>query len=394
MSPLQYGRLALGMTAALLVQQTVTGPLSAASMRFFAPSLESGHLRAYVGAIKRSFWWSCIVLGSVGGIIWLAIFFSGRHDLSDLVAASVLLALFVGCETTLDGMQNANRQRRIAAWHDALSAWLRYGLAYLLVVRVLASSATAMAGFAAATFVVVLSQLFFFNRKITGLMAAEPKPSHREIVTMTSRMWSYSWPSATWGILTWVQMISDEWAIQIFRGSHAVGLYGALYQIAYFPIALLTNAGVLLLAPVMFGRAGAADDAERVKSVMRTTSALTWCAVALSGVGALIAFLIRHLVLATLVGPAFRGTAGLVAPLVLAGGLFASGELSATKSLSTLESRRLIAPKIITGLVGVAMNILAARIWGLTGVVYANLAFSVMYLAWMLVLHRRRATKA
>jgi O-antigen/teichoic acid export membrane protein len=388
MSTLQYGRLALGMTAALLIQQIVTGPLVAASMRFFAPSLEARQLRTYVGAIKRSFWWSCLVLGGVGGIVWLSILLSGRHDLSDLVAASVLLALFVGCESTLDGMQNANRQRRIAAWHDALSAWLRYGLAYLLVVRVLASSAAAMTGFAVATFIVVLSQLFFFHRKITGLMAEEPAPSRLDVVSMTSRMWSYSWPFATWGFIVWAQLISDEWAVQLFRGSHAVGLYSALYQIAFFPIALLTNAVVILVSPVVFGRAGAADDAQRVRSVGRTTSLLTWSAVAISVAGTLIAVLARHLVLATLVGPAFRSTAGLFAPLVLAGGLFAAGQLSATKSMTTLETRRLIAPKIITGLVGVAMNFLAASFWGLTGVVYANLAFSVFYLTWMLWLHR------
>src|SRR5665647_2701772 len=54
LDPAAYGELALGMTVASLVNQTVLGPLSNGITRFYAPAQERGDLRSYLTAVAAN----------------------------------------------------------------------------------------------------------------------------------------------------------------------------------------------------------------------------------------------------------------------------------------------------------------------------------------------------
>ena len=75
--------------------------------------------------------------------------------------------------------------------------------------------------------------------------------------------------------------------------------------------------------------------------------------------------------------------------MVLSGGLFAAGQIAVLSLLSGAHSQRLIAPKIITALLGVLLNIGGAFWLGLSGVVYAGVAVSSIYLVWIVMLVKR-----
>ena len=68
----------------------------------------------------------------------------------------------------------------------------------------------------------------------------------------------------------------------------------------------------------------------------------------------------------------------------LDGWLFASGQILALKLMSEMKSARMTSAKIVTALLGVAFNVYGASVAGLAGVVAALIAFSVVYLAWMI----------
>src|ERR1700730_18008318 len=53
LNPVVYGELALGMTVALLIGQSVFGPLINGITRFYAPALEMGEIGAYFDATRR-----------------------------------------------------------------------------------------------------------------------------------------------------------------------------------------------------------------------------------------------------------------------------------------------------------------------------------------------------
>jgi len=53
LSPSSYGELALGMTIATLVNQTILGPLGGGVTRFYAPAIEYGDLSGYLNAARK-----------------------------------------------------------------------------------------------------------------------------------------------------------------------------------------------------------------------------------------------------------------------------------------------------------------------------------------------------
>ena len=50
LSPAEYGELALGLTIATFVNQTILGPLSQGVMQFYAPAIETADLGSYLAS--------------------------------------------------------------------------------------------------------------------------------------------------------------------------------------------------------------------------------------------------------------------------------------------------------------------------------------------------------
>ena len=67
---------------------------------------------------------------------------------------------------------------------------------------------------------------------------------------------------------------------------------------------------------------------------------------------------------------------------------FAAGQILALKLMSEMKSSKMASAKIVTALLGVVFNICGATVAGLPGVVAALLAFSAVYLVWMILLAR------
>ncbi len=392
LSPKVYGELALGLTLATLLNQVLLGPLSGAALRFFAPAREANELGSFLAGLRRLLAKATGIVGLAAVITALALWLAGQIHWLGLGVTALVYALLSGYNAILNGLQNAARQRTIVAWHQALYAW-----AYPLTVMGLvwwrgASSVTAMLGYTLAMLLVLFSQFWFF-RRVTRSVSGASGIGSDSLAHWESRMFNYAWPMATWGIFSWAQMSSDRWGLQMFGTTQDVGLYAVVYQLGYTPITILTGLMVQLVTPVFFQRAGDASDATRVRQVHTFNWWLTLGALSLTGVAMLFTLVLHRLIFQWLVAPAYREISWLLPGMVLAGGLFATGQFATISLLSDVETRKLIAPKIMTALIGVLLNSIGAIEWGITGVVGAGIVAGVIYLSWILWLVRKRRTQ-
>jgi O-antigen/teichoic acid export membrane protein len=393
LTPDIYGQLALAMTLALLVNQVLLGPLSGAALRFYAPAHEKGELSAFLAALRRLLTNASGLVLLTASIISVALLLAGQISLFWLAVATFSFALLSGLNSILDSLQNAARQRSIVAWHQALVSWGRYLLATGMVLLVGATSTVAMTGYALATFLVLLSQLWFFWRMVrptTGISVSTTASPQR----WRTQIFTYGWPFAAWGIFSWAQLASDRWALQMFATTQDVGLYAVLYQLGFYPIMILTGLMVQLVSPVLFRRAGDASDTSRMQQVYALNWRLTLGALLLTGVAALLSFALNEPIFRWLVAPDYRAVAWLLPGMALAGGLFATGQFASISVLSGAETRGLIAPKIATALLGASLNMLGAARWGITGVVCASAITAAVYLIWTLCLVKTRQNQA
>lgn len=383
LDPRTYGELALGLTLATLVSQTVMGPLSNGASRFYAPAAEKGELGAYLGAVRQLVLWSA---GLIAGLMLLALaglWASGRTEWLAVAAAACVFAALTGCNSTLSGMQNAARQRVSAAIHQGLESWGRFLIAAGLTVFLGATSAMAMVGYAVAASLVLVSQYVFFRRGAPAVTGGRSQPSE-----WRQQIWRYSWPFATWGIFAWGQQVSDRWALGLFSGTREVGLYAVLFQLGYYPIAMASGMIMQFIGPILYARAGDATDERRNAEVARLSRQLSAFTLGLTALAVGIALLWHTVIFRIFAAAEYASVSHLLPWMLLAGGVFAAAQIISLNLMSQMKTHAMTRAKIVTALGGILCNFAGAYLYGATGIVVANILFSVSYLVWMHALSR------
>ena len=389
LSPEVYGELALGMTLAVLVNQIVMGPLCASASRFFASAREKGEFAPYLTSLRKLFAQATGIVLLLAGAVCLVVLLTGQIKWLWLALAAFGFALLSGYNYFLDSIQNAARQRLIVAWHQALASWGRFLAAVGMALWLGATSTIAMLGYGFATLLVLGSQGWFF-RRILLYSGDAPRIGDGSVQRWQKLMFAYAWPFAAWGVFSWAQMVSDRWALQMFVSTRDVGLYAVLFQLGYYPISLLSGLMVQLVCPIFFQRAGDATDELRMRRVYAVNWRLTMATLILTGISTLLAAALHGIIFRWLVAPEYRDISWLLPGMVLAGGLFATGQFVSISLFIETETRVLILPKIATAVLGIVLNLIGAAWFGVSGVVGACIVISAVYMLWILYIVRIR----
>lgn len=71
--------------------------------------------------------------------------------------------------------------------------------------------------------------------------------------------------------------------------------------------------------------------------------------------------------------------------MVLGSGLFACGQIAGLRHVLSISSKSLIAPQIVTAIVGVSQGFVDACQFGVAGVVAAGVYFGAVYCVWVVL---------
>jgi len=390
LSPSSYGELILGVTLATLIHQSLMGPISHACIRYFSPAQESGRLGVYLKTVQRLVLGGTVAVAALvacaGGVLSLV----GLGSWLRLVLMSGLLSVVSGCNSAFDAIQNAARERVVVAWHRGLLQWLRPLLVLVLAMPLGASGRTGMVAYIVAAAIVLASQVLLFGRSILGDFPPRDPSAHRcQVMEFTKRMRRYAWPIGTWGILTWLQMASDRWALQVFRGTRSVGIYAVVYQLGYYPMVLFSESLGQLVAPVLFSKAGEGGNTLRLQEALGMNAVVVRVCLAMTVVLAALALVFHKGIFALLAGAEYRSQSAYLPLMVLSSGLVASGEAAALMLMTRGTTAALIPPKVSAALLGALLNVGGAYWFDVRGVVLANLGFSGAYFVYALYVARK-----
>ena len=381
LNPAAYGELALGMTVATLVFQTVLGPLGNGVTRFYAPAVEHSDLGGYLNAVRR------LVLLATGIIVLMilltvvGLLIARRTEWIAIAIAALVFAILSGYNSILNGIQNAARQRSIVALHQGMESWARFLVAVGLLLWLGATSTVAMIGYAMGVILVLGSQYVFFCKIVPKNLTKADKEN-----SWQKQIWKYSWPFATWGVFYWAQSASDRWALKLFSTTQEVGRYAVLFQLGYYPISMVTGMAIQLLAPIFYQRAGDANDSQRNANVSNLSWRLTSFALGVTGAAFLLTFLFHTQIFQVFVTKEYASVSHLLPWMLLAGGVFAAGQTITLNLMSQMKTRTMIVAKVITALFGVLLNFVGAYLLGIEGIVFASVLFSVLFSVWMVIL--------
>lgn len=388
MPPAAYGELALGMTAATLVNQAIFGPLNNGVTRLYAPAQEQGCLGSYLEAVLK------LVSSATGVVILLLILsvicllISGLSEWVFIVIAALIFAVLSGYNSILDGIQNAARQRSVVALHQGIGSWLRFCGAGAFLLLLGANSSVAMMGYAISVVIVIVSQCVFV-RKITF----KNGPGINKKRNWQDSIWNFTWPISIFGVFTWLHLISDRWALELFSTTTEVGLYTVLFQLGYYPMSMGIGMALQFLTPIFYQRAGDATDKKRTENVRTMSLYMTAFTVGGTCLTFLVAMLFHKQIFLLFVNIEYISTSYLLPWMLLSGGFFAAGQTLALNLQSQMKIREIMTAKIVTAIIGVILNFAGAYFFAIKGIVIAGGVFSGMYFLWMLVLSKHKGVE-
>ena len=378
LEPEQYGQLALCLTVAGLVNQVVMGGVTAGIGRYYSIASEKNDLNGYLHASLRLMGYAtaaAVVITAVlvAGLPWL-----GYSQWIGLAAVAMVFSVLSGYNASLSGIQNAARQRAVVAFHGGLDAWLKILLAVGMILWLGNSSTAVVLGYVLSSLLVTGSQIIFLRRLIR-LQDNKLQP----FSNWGAQIWAYSWPFSVFGVFTWMQQISDRWALQTFASGYEVGLYAVLFQLGYVPIGLVTGMAMNLLGPILYQRSGTATDLSRNISVHRIAWRITFASLLMTVLAFVLTLLLHERIFQVLVATKYQAVSNLLPWMVLAGGIFAGGQMLALKLMSEMKSVVMTTAKIVTAILGLGLNVYGASRFGLQGIVSALVVFSSIYFLWM-----------
>ena len=386
LDPVQYGRVALGLTVVGLVDQVAMGGLSNGISRFYSVAAEKRDFGGYLRASRRLIAYGTLIVFGAGATLLTGLELLGGARWIGLAAAALLFAVLSIYNSTLSGIQNAARQRGVVAFHGALDVWLRILLAVSAILLLGSSGSAVVLGYAGSSLLVTTSQFIFLRRLIPRSPA-----NGGDARAWMQRIWSYSWPFSIWGIFTWAQQSSDRWALEVFASTQEVGLYAVLFQLGYTPIAMATGMAVSFIGPILYQKSGDATSDARNANVHELAWRITLCCLAVTLLAFSLAIALHEWVFRFVVAAQFRSVSYLLPWVVLAGGLFAAAQMLALKLMSEMRPAAMLRVKIVTAVSGIVFNIYGASVAGTKGITVSAVAFSSVYFLWMLSLSKSRA---
>jgi O-antigen/teichoic acid export membrane protein len=383
LDPESYGKLALALTVATLVNQTILGPLSNGVTRFYAPAQSAGDLNGYLKAVKELVRFASLITLLIIVLIIISLIATQKFNWISITLASFVFALLSGYSSILAGIQNAARQRSIVAFHQGIEPTARFLIAAGLLLWIQDTTEVAMSGYALATLILVSSQIFFFRKNILKEITTEENPKFWK-----DQIWVYSWPFASWGIFSWAQTASDRWALGYFSSTSELGHYAVLFQLGYYPMSMATGLAMQFLAPIFYEKIGISNQ-ESQNTISQLSRKITWVVLGLTFLGVVLVLFLHPLIFKIFVAKKYAAASYLLPWMLLSGGIFAAAQTIALNLMSLMKTSSMAIVKISTSILGVIFNFVGAYYYGLQGVVIAGIIFSTIYFIWMLIISKK-----
>lgn len=381
LSPAQYGELALGLTVAGLVNQVVMGGLNAGIGRFYSIAAEKNDLNGYLHASRRLMGYATVVVVAISTVLMVGLVWLGYSQWMGLAATALVFSVLSGYNASINGIQNAARQRAIVAFHGGLDAWLKILLAVGVMLWLGSTNASVVVlGYALSSLLVTGSQLFLLQKVIIPHL--DRKQGNAQI--WAGQIWAYSWPFSIFGFFTWIHQASDRWALQAFATTEGVGLYAVVFQLGYLPSVLLTGMVMTFLGPILYQRSGNATDPTRNTDVHRIVWQITQACFSLTALVFVFTLLLHKWLFEILIAKEYQSLSYLLPWVVLAGGIFAAGQMLALKLMADMKTPIMTTAKIATAVLGILLNLYGASTFGVEGLVAAQVVFSMVYFSWMM----------
>jgi len=386
LEPAEYGWLALAISFAMALNYSVGDGLSAGIIRFYSVALLDGGAGWYWRSIRKVLVAVWILFGILAVLTSTGLLLRGFEI--EKILMCVLVLLFGGLVVTNasgNALQTGARNRKLFSLHQNLFEWGRFLVAYLFVVCWQETALAALAGFVAASLLVLGSQLFWVKKKILAEWSQEESRKDS-----TGEFFHYVWPVMIGGIFVWLQMFTDRWALTLFSTLDEVGVYFAVYQVSYAPMLYFSKFLINFLSPIFYGRIGDGTDRDAFRQTLLSNEKIAVCSLVALGIVVPGASFVGETICSVLIDQKYSFGFWAFPWILATGGIFSIAQQLIISIYSSLDVRLIVPLRGLSAMLAGVCYFTGVFFFGFEGVVFGGLLFSTLFLccvftiAWML----------
>jgi O-antigen/teichoic acid export membrane protein len=389
LNPEEYGELSLILTLGILTCVIPSAYFLSGIERMYSMAVEKKEEFEYYTAIKKmaikSGLLSLIILSLI--FVVLKVGFPKYWEWHEEVFLATLFTIVSSFSTALTSIFNAARERSLVAFYIFIDSILRISLVLMLAYFGVINIYTILLIYVIGVIITLIMRYLSFLKKTL-------KPSMARSISSTSfstqwknKMYQYSKPFVYFQLFTWMHTSSDRWALEMSSSTESAGLLVVLIQVGYTPAIIFSGMLITYISPILYDIYGDGKMKKKIE-VHNLSIKISYFILLITIIATMAAYFLHGFVFEMLTNERYHSVSYLLPGVVLSAGLFSIGQMLFTKLNTELRINEIVKPKIITALAGVFLNMIGAYFWGIEGVVFALIAFSVFYFIWMMHLSK------
>ena len=252
-------------------------------------------------------------------------------------------------------LSNATRDRMVIAKAKVLEQFVRSGL--LLAVALLFSlDNSRVLMLLSLSGVCVCVILLWSQRALLGVLR---KDNIRKVFADAI---SFSWPLFVWGIFGWLQQMSNRWLLEVFGSEQEVANFGVLASLATLPFTMVLGIVAAYALPVIYQIENTSPGSARAKVIMILRKLVPL----LVGVVLMLFIFGREIVLLAATQD-YLQNAWLLPFMATGVALSTLGTVMTYKDFAMNQTRRLILPNVLPGILALVIGLILVPSYGVSG---------------------------
>ena len=373
--PALFGAVSLALGISALAINMACTPQVQALLRFYPGAQQLGETGLLQGALRRNL---RRVMGAALAIMTLSgVAYGLTGNLSPGVMLLVELLFVAEClRAVRQNALNAARSHRLHALWMAGEAWLRPLMATAAVLYVSRSAEAVLAGYVAATFI-LLALCWRAGAVFVASTPATASGKDAQVSSYADRMWRYALPLIPLGLVDWTNGLSDRYIIGGLLTLKDAGLYAAAYGLASRPFLMLGTSVELVVRPLY----QAAVSAGQHRQAQRLLALWLAAVLGFGVVGVAVVCLWKQPITSLLLGAGYGAAAALM-PMIAAGYvLLIASYVFERVCYAHGKTNRVLLTQTFTAAGGVTATLTCTHLFGIIGAAAAvPIYFSIQLL--------------
>lgn len=210
-----------------------------------------------------------------------------------------------------------------------------------------------------------------------------------QFLKMARDLWFYSYPLLWIGVFEWLRIMSQRWILNFQLDTESAACYSILTSLSLFPVNALQNVLGAFVMPVIYEaetkRAGASR--RKIKEILPKI-ALVQC------LCVLIILPTSKWVIQLFTDVKYIGVSVMLSPMLASCFFQALAMITAYEIHAKKDTKKLIVPMSVPGVLSLAISFLLIPIWGLWGAVVSFIVTNLIQGGWMFWLFCRKDPSA